>query len=664
MQRILSVICLLILCLLSFEALASERKQVLVISAYHPAFPTFYRQNRGVHQGLKEQGFDQTNMDLDYEYMDSKRFLTEENLANFTASLRYKMSQLSRPYDVVLVADDNALDFALQNRSTLFNNIPVVFFGVNNVNKALLLDADPQFTGVVEGISIKETFDVIKRIHGDKTSLQVIVDETPSGQSNLKSIMAYQVRAEGVDLNVLDLSRMTYPQLAKELETSSSDAVLLLSGFRDAVGTKKDFYELTAFLEAASPSPIYHFWRHGVGDGLFGGKVVSHFEQGRIAAKMAGEILRGTPVSDFSVIAESPNVYMFDYAKLKDYGLSEALIPESTQWFNKPITLRESNPQAYWVAVATILVCLFVISALFVFIWMRRRDVNRLEIAYEAKTEELKKTYDDLVHSEKMASLGRLVAGVAHEINTPVGVGVTTTTYLQSLFDDIERAYNSGELSKRQMEVFINNCKEGSDILLGSLSGAAQLISSFKQVAVDQSDEKCRELNTVDYIKAIALSLSPKLKLKGVEVEVVGNNDAMLTTYPGAISQIFTNLIINSLVHGFETKKTLCQIRIEVDVKEESVEITYQDNGKGMNEVTVQKAFDPFFTTKMGEGGSGLGLNIVYNLVKNKLHGDIRCESKVGQGVTFRISLPNLEKPKEEIPELADTPAQESVILH
>lgn len=665
MQKVVGVVCFLVMCLLSFEAVAEERKQVLVISAYHPAFPTFYRQTRGVQEGLKELGYGPKNMDLDYEYMDSKRFLTEDNLNNFTRSLSYKLSQLSRPYDVILVADDNALDFALEHKTTFFQGTPIVFFGVNNVNKALLLDSDPQVTGVVEGISIQETFEVIERIHGGEIRLQVIVDETPSGQSNLKSLMAHQVQNKALNLEVLDLTNISYAQLAQSLQGNAGNAALLLSGFRDREGNKKDFYELTDFLNQHSVSPIYHFWRHGVGDGLFGGKVVSHFEQGRIAARVAGEILNGQSAAEFPVITESPNVYMFDYAQLKDYGISAELIPESTSWLNKPMTLRESNPQAYWVAVVVFLGCMFIIAGLFGFIWMRRRVINRLEQAYEAKNTELKRTYDGLAQAEKMASLGRLVAGVAHEINTPVGVSVTTTTYLQSLVDDIERAYRSGGLSKRQLEAFINNCKEGSEILMGSLSGAAQLIASFKQVAVDQTGEQCREINLVEYIKSIALSLTPKLKLKGVEVDVVGEEDVAITTYPGAVSQVFTNLIMNSLIHGFEDRKTLCQIRIEVKRNGPRCEITYQDNGKGMDELTLKKAFDPFFTTKLGKGGSGLGLNIVYNLTKHKLNGDIQCESTEGQGVTFKVGLVDLAVPVSQgVSELMDDMLEQGQVLH
>lgn len=664
MRNFFSAVCFLVLGMLSFQAGAAERKQVLVISAYHPAFPTFFRQHAGVKQGLEEQGFTQANMDLDYEYMDSKRFLTDENLGNFTESLRYKMAQLDRPYDVILVADDNALDFAIKHKAGLFDSIPIVFFGVNHVNKALLLDSDPQFSGVVEAISIKDTFDIIRRIHGDAIRLQVIVDETPSGQSNLKSLAAFQMQQSTFELDVLDLSHMSYDQLAQSLASNEGNAVLLLSGYRDVTGAKKDFYQQTAFFNEHSLSPIYHFWRHGVGDGLFGGKVVSHFEQGRIAANIAGAVLKGRPLTELPVIAESPNVYMFDHQMLQRYGISESLIPKDTVWFNKPMTLRESNPQTYWIAIAAFLICLFVIAALFGFIWMRRRVVQQLEVAYQAKSDELKQTYDDLVHAEKMASLGRLVAGVAHEINTPVGVSVTTTTYLQSLFDEIERAYSSGDLSKRQMETFLDNCKEGSEILMGSLSGAAQLISSFKQVAVDQSDEKCRTIEVVEYTEAIALSLKPKLRLKGVEVDVVGASPLMLTTYPGALSQIITNLMINSLIHGFEDKKTLCQIRIEIKSEDSGVRILYQDNGKGMDEVTLQKAFDPFYTTKMGRGGSGLGLNIVYNLTKNKLKGEVQCTSKLGQGVTFALWLPNLQDISGAVPELEDATVRHGEMVH
>jgi len=643
------------------EVYASERQRVLVISSYHPAFPTFYRQNLGVRQGLSEQGFDGKSMDLDYEFMDSKRFFDEENLGNFSASLSYKISQLTHPYDVVLVADDNALDFALEHRNDLFAQTPVIFFGVNNVNKALLLDTDPQVTGVVEAISIDETFELIKHIHTRDIDLQVVVDGTPSGQSNLKSLTAHQIGNDLFNIESLDLSKMTYQQLSESLSANEGNAVIMLSGYKDVSGESKDFYQLASFVATHSASPVYHFWRHGIGEGLFGGKVVSHHEQGRIAGVMAGEVLSGRKVADLPVISKSPNVFMFDYALLDQYNIPESAIPVNTHWMNKPPTFKESNPQMYWLTMAALLIAVMVIVGLLWVIWIRRRVSRRLEQAYQKKNSELEKTYSDLLQSEKMAALGRLVAGVAHEINTPVGVGVTTTTHLQALFDDLEKEYSSGGLSKRKMESFIDDCKEGSEILMSSLSGAARLISSFKQVAVDQSNEKCREINLSEYLDAVVTSLKPKLKLKNVEVHMLVCDDIMLRTYPGAVSQVMTNLILNSLIHGFEGRPDNNQIIIKATKTETGVDITCQDNGIGMDEATCDKVFDPFFTTKLGQGGSGLGLNIVYNLVRNKLKGDVTCESKPGKGTTFVLSITQLSEQMADIQELTDIPSHGQV---
>ena len=296
---------------------------------------------------------------------------------------------------------------------------------------------------------------------------------------------------------------------------------------------------------------------------------------------------------------------------------------------------------------------MFVIIGLLYFIHVRKKLTVKLEASYHQKSAELEHAFDGLVQSEKMAALGRLVSGVAHEINTPVGVGVTTTSHIQALIEQLSEAFDSGQLSKKQLETFLEDFREGVSILMSSLSGASKLISSFKQVAVDQSDEQCRDIIVDEYIKGIAFSLKPELKLKDVDVDVVCDTFVSVNTYPGALSQIVTNLIINSLIHGFEHKtEEVGRITINIVQKDGVVELHYQDNGCGMPAENVHKAFDPFFTTKMGAGGSGLGLNIVYNLVTNKLKGNIECRNKVGEGVEFIFTLKNLLKEESEFPSL------------
>ncbi|WP_147821355.1 PAS domain-containing sensor histidine kinase [Salidesulfovibrio onnuriiensis] len=259
-------------------------------------------------------------------------------------------------------------------------------------------------------------------------------------------------------------------------------------------------------------------------------------------------------------------------------------------------------------------------------------------LALEESLKSLKEAQKQLVESEKMASLGGLVAGVAHEINTPLGVGVTTISYLEQEARELEDLYTSGKVKRSDLEKFIKICRESTSAILMNLQRASELIQSFKQVAVDQTSEQKREFELKNYIQEVLLSLHSKYKNTGHKIEVMGP-EVTLESYPGAIMQVLTNLLMNTLKHAFEDMDD-GKIVIEVIPREEGVRFSFTDNGVGMNEMLKSRIFDPFFTTKRGRGGTGLGLHIVYNLITQKLGGTISCESEPGKGTTFTIDLP------------------------
>lgn len=263
--------------------------------------------------------------------------------------------------------------------------------------------------------------------------------------------------------------------------------------------------------------------------------------------------------------------------------------------------------------------------------------------------DELSNAQMRLVQSEKMAALGGLVAGVAHEINTPAGVGITAASYLSEKIAYCRELYDSGKLKRSNFESFLQVAYESSNIIVSNLQRAADLIRSFKQVAVDQSNDEQRHFDLKQYIEEVLVSLRPKLK--GTRHEVVFNcpEEVYITSYPGAFSQIITNFIINSLVHGFEGTQG-GKMTIDVDVNSSALMLRYRDNGKGIPEDYLMKIFDPFFTTKRGQGGSGLGMHIVHNLVTQLLNGKIECVSTVGDGVMFEIWIPmhECEEAEEE----------------
>jgi signal transduction histidine kinase len=256
-------------------------------------------------------------------------------------------------------------------------------------------------------------------------------------------------------------------------------------------------------------------------------------------------------------------------------------------------------------------------------------------LVYQVRlTSFLKRTQNELVQTEKMAALGRLVAGIAHEVNTPIGIGVTAASHLKKEIKSFNNAYQNESLTKSAFEEFMDTSLQSSDILLNNLERAANIIQNFKQVSVDQSSDTVRAFHLKEYLESIVINLKPTLKQSSPQIDIFCPQSLQIQSNPGAFYQIFTNLIMNSMIHGFEDKKN-GHISIEVHPKGIDVEIIYKDNGKGMSKENLAKIFDPFFTTRRSLGGSGLGTHIIYNLVTQKLHGTITAKSEEGQGLTF-----------------------------
>jgi signal transduction histidine kinase len=253
--------------------------------------------------------------------------------------------------------------------------------------------------------------------------------------------------------------------------------------------------------------------------------------------------------------------------------------------------------------------------------------------------EQVHQYQSQVIQSEKMASLGQMVAGVAHEVNTPIGLGVTASTMMSDRIDDMKQELEAQTLSAKKLAKFLDESKENTQIIYRNLSRAADLISSFKQVAVDQTADTIRKVKFKELLYEIIMSLHPTLKQSKHEVVVNCDGDLEADTKPGPINQIIINLIMNSIIHGFESMEA-GEIEISVTMKRNRCKIEVSDNGKGIEEKIKQKIFDPFVTTKRGEGGSGLGMHLVYNLVTQALNGSIEVESQLGNGAHFIIEFP------------------------
>ncbi|WP_293780640.1 AAA family ATPase [uncultured Oxalicibacterium sp.] len=258
----------------------------------------------------------------------------------------------------------------------------------------------------------------------------------------------------------------------------------------------------------------------------------------------------------------------------------------------------------------------------------------------------LRHTQKQLVESAKLASLGQLVAGVAHEINTPVGVGVTGASTLAEETARLKSLFQSGAMKRSDLDAYVGTAGAISKLLLSNMERAATLIQSFKDVAVDQTSEERRVFRLKGYIDEVLSNLQPLLRRSDHHIAVNCDDGIEVDTYPGALSQIITNLVMNALQHAFPEDAQGEMLIVVRNVyakgqKTNLIELRFSDNGCGIPQENLGKIFDPFFTTMRGQGGSGLGLNIVHNLVSGPLQGQVNVESQPGVGTTFILRFPD-----------------------
>ncbi|MBB1333097.1 HAMP domain-containing histidine kinase [Pseudoalteromonas sp. SG43-7] len=278
--------------------------------------------------------------------------------------------------------------------------------------------------------------------------------------------------------------------------------------------------------------------------------------------------------------------------------------------------------------------------------------VNQRTIALREANQELLTTLErmhqyqnQIVESEKMASLGQMVAGVAHEVNTPIGLGITGSTLLRDKLAEISLGFEQKTLTSSQLKRFIDNGIENLDLIYRNLNRAAELVSSFKKVAVNQDGEINSLVNMHELITNVMLSMRTELESKAPKIVIHCSEQLMIESKAGPLQQILQQLLSNSVIHGFKDNQNN-EIEITVERNESSLSINYYDNGIGVDKSVKKRIFDPFVTTKRGEGGSGLGMHLVYNLVTQALGGNVYFDDQNIEGTRFIITLPLTEASK------------------
>lgn len=270
----------------------------------------------------------------------------------------------------------------------------------------------------------------------------------------------------------------------------------------------------------------------------------------------------------------------------------------------------------------------------------RSAALERANADLSAALQTLQHTQDELLAAEKMASLGSLVAGIAHELNTPIGNSLLASTALRDRVVEFDLHVAAGALRRSELTAHLEEVRMASQLISGSLHKAAELISSFKQIAVDQTNDQRRRFDLLSAVHDTMATYMPRLRRAECEVVLQIPERLSFDSYPGALYQVLNNLVNNTLNHAFDQRKGgTITVRAET-VDDDIVELMFSDDGVGMQDDVLRRVFDPFFTTKMGQGGTGLGMNIVYNIVTGVLGGRITIDSAPDVGTAVRMLLP------------------------
>ncbi len=348
---------------------------ILLLLSYHPNFPTSPAIVDGVRAGLGD-----TPVELQVAYMYTRHYNDAAYLASHAEWLAMRLSR--QPADLVIAADDNAFEFALAN-SDLLGQVPVVFLGVNNVQRARAADPLARVTGVVEHVSIDKTIALIRALMPRATRLHVITDDSPGGKADFATLMHSQVEDRGLQIMPLQLDTMRWDTLADTLRRlPGNEPVLLLAAYKDVTGKTRTFEQSTAFLLGAANAPIFHLWEHGIAQGLAGGWVMSHRLHGELAAQMATRILSGTAPRDIRVRFESPNHPVLNASTLARFGLDASAAPAETTWIARPASLLTDFPVQAALATAGLVLLSLLVAAL---VRANRQRSQSLEMAEEQR---------------------------------------------------------------------------------------------------------------------------------------------------------------------------------------------------------------------------------------------------------------------------------------
>lgn len=553
------------------------------------------------------------------EYMDTKNISGDEYFEELYKSYQYKYGD--EKFDAIISMDDNALKFLLKNREDLFSDVPIFFCGINLLETHNIENEDHIY-GVVEKTSPVDTLGIAVRFKPNLKNVYIVGDTSLSGQSTMAAIKE-DVESSDLGLNLIFLDQLSLEAVIEKVESIDDDTAAILYSFF-IVDTNHDSYTVKSTTEqivAASNVPVYGLWSFSYGYGIVGGKLISGYAHGEKAVELAADYFAGKRYEGNQYITSiNTNRFMYDYDAMAKYHFDVDKLPADSIIINEPVSFYEENKAILQVTFALVL-----FLVLYIVVLMRQ---------IKSRTQALVEQEKKLMEAERLASLGSVVTGVAHELNTPLGNALMLASFIKRENQRIVESVNNDTMAYSDFNKSIHLCGESVDSLIKNLKRTEKIVEAFKRVVVHYSSDDQRVFDVKEYLEKlillikntipceISLSCEPKLYFEGSQ---------------NSLFRVFDQLVENSIKHGFEDV-TQGKIDIEVKAKDEFIIIEYRDNGRGITKGQERDIFEPFTTDKRGAGHTGLGLYSTYNLVTS-MGGTIKCDSNSKTGAKFIIEL-------------------------
>ena len=600
------------------DAHPQQNPRVLFITSYSYAWPTVPQQLEGLQSTLGDE------VALTVRCMDTKTLNTEASREVFARQTRLLL-QSAGPFDAVVVGDDDALQFVQTHRRELFAGVPVVFEGVNDLGAALAAAQDGLTTGVMEQMSYADNLALALQVSPQAKRVVAILDDTATGAGERTRFYAQEEHYPELEFAEINTSLLTEAQLRQALAAVRQDAVLIyLIASHDSTGRSYTNQQICTMIEQHASVPCYRFVSAGIGQGVLGGYVVSHYESGAIAGRMVMQILDGTSPADIPVQTDSPTTYLFDYRVMQRFDIDKKLLPDDAQILNYEPTFWEAKGRT----IATTAVVVLAVAGL-LFILLSTHSVTKTNTILARKNLELADAIADAEKANRAKTL--FLSNVSHDLRTPVNAIVSLTALARQ---------DTGDAGK--MGQTLDRIESASKLLQGIINDVLDL-SAIENEKIKLVREPFCLPQLLDELAGLYRAPCEE---KGLQftLQTEDLTGESLVGDPLRLTQILMNLISNAVKFtpaGGSIRVTAKQLsRQDGRVK---IRFTVQDTGVGISHEAQKRIFEPYeqedAMTARQYGGSGLGLSIVRTLVEMS-NGTVACSSEKGQGAVFTVELP------------------------